>query len=68
MLGVLTALPAPGNAATWAVYQDETEKCRLDFATNVFKLGKKDAEDFQLFSDQTKISIFVLQVYQMTKA
>ena len=51
---LLFALPVPGQAATWAVYQDETEKCRLDFANNVFKLGKKDAEDFQRFSGSNK--------------
>ena len=53
-LELLIALPTPGHAATWAVYQDETEKCRLDYATNVFTLGKKDAEDFQRFSGPSK--------------
>ena len=52
--GLLFALPAPGHAATWAVYQDETETCRLDYATNLFTLGKKDAEDFQRFSGPNK--------------
>lgn len=45
MLGVLIALPTPGNAATWEVYLD-TEKCRLDYASDLFTLGKKDEEDF----------------------
>lgn len=54
LLGVLTALPTPGNAAAWAVYQDDTEKCRLDYASSVFTLGKKDAEDFQRFSGPNK--------------
>lgn len=52
--GLQFALPAPGHAATWEIYQDDTEKCRLDYATNVFTLGKKDAEDFQRFSGPNK--------------
>ena len=54
LLGAILALPAPGKAATWAVYHDETGKCRLDYASSVFRLGKKDAEDFQRFSGPTK--------------
>lgn len=54
MLGVFISLPTSGNAATWAVYQDDTEKCRLDYASSVFTLGKKDAEDFKRFSGPIK--------------
>jgi hypothetical protein len=51
-------LSAPGQAATWAVYQDDTGKCSLDYASNVFSLGKKDAEDFQRFSGPNKDTYF----------
>ena len=52
--GLFFAMPAPGHAATWAVYQDDTEKCHLDYASSVFALGKKDEEDFQRFSGPNK--------------
>jgi hypothetical protein len=48
--GLLFALSNLAQAATWAVYQDETEKCRLEYASSVFTLGEKDGEDFQRFS------------------
>jgi hypothetical protein len=54
MLGVLIASPTPGNAATWEVYLDNTGKCHLDYASDLFTLGKKDAEDFQRFSGPNK--------------
>jgi hypothetical protein len=52
--GVFLALSTPGQSATWRVYQDETEKCRLDYPSSVFKVGKKDQEDFQRFSGPNK--------------
>ena len=52
--GLFLALSTPGKTATWAVYQDETQKCRLDYASSVFALGKKDNEDFQRFSGPNK--------------
>lgn len=54
LLGAVLTLPIPGLAATWAIYVDETEKCRLDYPSSVFSLGKKDKEDFQRFSDPNK--------------
>jgi hypothetical protein len=51
---LLLALSTPGQSATWAVYQDDTEKCRLDYPNSVFTLGKKDEEDFQRFSGPNK--------------
>ena len=54
IMGILFAWPTPAQSATWAVYQDETKKCRLDYASNVFTLAKKDAEDFQRFSGPIK--------------
>jgi hypothetical protein len=54
VLSAILTLPAPGLAATWAVYEDETEKCRLDYPSSVFSLGKKDKEDFQRFSGPGK--------------
>jgi hypothetical protein len=56
--GLFLALSTPGEAATWAVYQDQTEKCRLDYASSVFALGKKDADDFQRFSGPNKDTYF----------
>lgn len=56
--GLLFTLSAPGQAATWAVYQDDTGKCSLDYASSVFSLGKKDAEDFQRFSGPNKDTYF----------
>ena len=53
-VGIFFAWPTPVHAATWAVYQDETQKCRLDYASSVFTPGKKDAEDFQRFSGPNK--------------
>lgn len=54
-LSAIFAVPAPGQSAvTWAIYQDETEKCRLDYASSVFTPGKKDTEDFTRFSSRTK--------------
>jgi len=52
--GLFFAMPVPGYAATWAVYQDDKEKCRLDYASSVFTLGEKDEEDFQRFSGPNK--------------
>ena len=54
LMSIPFALPTPGQAATWAVYQDATRKCRLDYASSVFTLGKKDAEDFQRFFGPNK--------------
>jgi hypothetical protein len=52
--GVLLALSTPGQSATWRVYQDDTEKCRLEYPSSVFIVGKKDEEDFQRFSGPNK--------------
>ena len=52
--GLFIVIPAPGHAAPWEVYQDDTEKCRLDYASSVFVRGKKDEEDFQRFSGPNK--------------
>ena len=52
--GWFFVLSTPGQAATWSVYKDETEKCRLDYATSVFRPGKKDSEDFRRFSGPDK--------------
>lgn len=48
------ALPNAAQAATWAVYQDATGKCRLDYASSVFTPGKKEPENFQRFSGPNK--------------
>jgi hypothetical protein len=53
-LGLVVVLPTPSKAATWAVYHDETEKCSLVYASSVFTLSKKDAEDFRRFSGPNK--------------
>lgn len=47
-------LAPPGEAATWAVYHDETRKCRLNYASNIFAPGEIDAEDYQRFSGPNK--------------
>jgi hypothetical protein len=58
LLGAVLTLPIPGLAATWAIYVDETEKCRLDYPSSVFSLGKKTRKTFKGFLTQTKMSIF----------
>lgn len=50
LLGVFFVLPNPVNAETWAIYKDDTQKCRLNYASGAFTLGKKDDEEFQRFS------------------
>lgn len=50
----VVAMPTSGLAATWAVYQDDSEKCRLSYASSVFTPGEIDAEDFQRFSGPNK--------------
>lgn len=54
LLLAATAMPTSGLAATWAVYQDDSEKCRLSYASSVFNPGEIDAEDFQRFSGPNK--------------
>jgi hypothetical protein len=54
LVGALFASTIPAQATTWAVYYDETGKCRLNYASSVFRLGQKDAEDFQRFSGPNK--------------
>jgi hypothetical protein len=54
VLGFIFASLSPVQAAIWAVYEDATQKCRLEYASSVFKLGKKDDEDFQRFSGPNK--------------
>jgi hypothetical protein len=54
VLLAVAVMPASGKAATWAVYQDESEKCRLSYATSVFTPGEIDAEDFRRFSGPSK--------------
>ena len=53
-MGLVFSCSVSVQAANWAVYQDETRSCRLDYARSVFKPGKKDAEDFQRFSGPNK--------------
>ena len=51
LLGMFIGLMTQsGEAATWAVYQDNTQKCRLDYAKNVFTPGEIDDENFQRFT------------------
>jgi hypothetical protein len=47
-----------GEAATWAVYQDDTQKCRLDYANNVFTPGEIDEENFQRFAGPNSNTYF----------
>lgn len=54
ILLVFIVLPTTGKAATWAIYQDDSEKCRLSYARSVFTPGEKDAEDFRRFSGPNK--------------
>jgi hypothetical protein len=54
LMGTVFACPVSVQAANWAVYQNETGKCHLDYASSVFKRSKKDAEDFQRFSGPNK--------------
>lgn len=50
----VVAIPTSGSAASWAVYQDDSEKCRLNYASSVFTPGEIDAEDFKRFSGPNK--------------
>lgn len=54
LLLAVIAMPTSGLAATWAVYQDDSEKCRLSYASSVFTPGEIDAEDFQRFAGPNK--------------
>ena len=54
VLGGFVILPTPAKAAAWEVYQDDSQKCQLDYASSVFTLGQKDDEDFQRFSGPNK--------------
>jgi hypothetical protein len=59
LFGMFIALMATsGEAATWAVYQDDTQKCRLNYASNVFALGEIDEENFQRFAGPNKDTYF----------
>ena len=53
-IGLVFALYDPVLAASWSIYQDDTEKCQLDYPVSVFTPGKKDTEDFQRFSGPNK--------------
>ena len=53
MLAV-AVMPTSGKAAAWEVYQDDSGKCRLSYASSVFTPGEIDAEDFQRFSGPNK--------------
>lgn len=54
VLLAIAVLPTSGLAATWAIYQDDSGKCRLSYASSVFTPGEIDAEDFQRFSGPDK--------------
>ena len=59
LLGLfIVFLATPGETATWAVYQDDTGKCRLNYADNIFAPGEIDAEDYQRFSGPNKNTYF----------
>jgi hypothetical protein len=59
LLGMFIGLMAQsGEAATWAVYQDDTQKCRLDYANNVFTPGEIDDENFQRFAGPNSDTYF----------
>ena len=51
-------ISTPGEAATWSVHQDDTRKCRLDYASNVFTPGEIDDENFQRFAGPNKDTYF----------
>lgn len=52
------SVPTLVQAESWAVYRDDTQKCRLMYANNVFAPGGIDAENFQRFSGLNKDTYF----------
>lgn len=50
--------PRLAHAESWAVYKDDTQKCRLIYASNVFARGGIDAENYQRFSGPNKETYF----------
>ena len=50
--------PNLAHAESWAVYRDDTQKCRLMYASNVFARGGIDAENFQRFSGPNRDTYF----------
>jgi hypothetical protein len=59
LLGMFIGLMAQsGEAATWAVYQDDTQKCRLDYANSIFTSGEIDDENFQRFAGPNSDTYF----------
>lgn len=54
VLLVFVALITHAKAATWAVYQDDSNKCWLSYPSSVFIPGEIDAEDFRRFSGPNK--------------
>jgi hypothetical protein len=53
-----TCVPPLTYAESWAVYRDDTQKCRLKYASSMFAQGEIDSENFQRFSGPNKDTYF----------
>lgn len=54
ILPAVAFLSTSAEASTWAVYQDDSQKCQLRYASSVFTPGEIDGENFQRFSGPNK--------------